>query len=121
METPRPSEVLKCSPPEPEAGWITIGMQNDAIPPGHWYYLFHIVPNQPDKPFCFEESVGGGHMAGGGAIQLGLLELDGWCGDWRNHVTKAGCGWVAEIIDARMSDEVQPVIDTILTRFNAVK
>ncbi|MBI6621547.1 hypothetical protein YA0783_24985 [Pseudomonas corrugata] len=117
--TPLADRVLQAEPPAPEPGWITIGAKNNAVPPGHWFYLFHIVPDQPDKPFCFEESVGGGHTAGGGAIQLSLFELDGWPGEWRKHVAKAGCPWVAEIIDSRLNDDVQSLITAIRARRNS--
>jgi len=85
--------------PASELRWITIGAKNNAVEPGHWFYVFHIIPGEPDKPFCFEESIGGGHAERGGAVRLGLLELEDWPGDWRNHLLKAGCPWVAEVAD----------------------
>lgn len=102
--------------PVSELTLITIGSKNNATPPGHHYYLFHIATDQPDKPFCFEESVGGGHAAGGGAICLALLELYGWPGDWKDHLTKAGCGWVAEVIDSRLDQDTLTVVTEILKR-----
>jgi len=95
---------------------ITIGSKNNVPQPGHHYYMFHLASDQADKPFCFEESVGGGHTAGGGAICLALHELDAWPGEWRDHLTKAGCGWVADVIDSRRDDDTQSVVDEILKR-----
>lgn len=95
---------------------ITVGSQNSVQAPGHHYYMFHIAIDLPDTPFCFEESVGGGHAAGGGAICLGLTELDGWAGNWRDHINKAGCGWAVEVIDRRLDNNVKAVVETILRR-----
>lgn len=110
----KPATTIGPSPPEP--GWITVSSQNNVDPPGHWFYLFYVVPEQPKKPFCFEESVGGAHTSGGGAIQLGLHKLDDWLGNWRSHVAKAGCAWVAEAIDNRQYDDAQILICLILAR-----
>lgn len=95
---------------------ITIGSQNSVPAPGHHYYLFHIAIDRLDTPFCFEESVGGGHAAGGGAICLGLHELDSWPGAWRNHLHMAGCSWVADLIDGRRDDNVNALVAAILDR-----
>lgn len=95
---------------------ITIGSKNYVPEPGHHYYLFHIATDGADKPFCFEESIGGGHAAGGGAICLALHELDAWPGEWRDHLAKAGCSWVADVIDSRLGDDTQGVVDEILKR-----
>lgn len=105
--------------PVSDLALITIGSQNSVPAPGHHYYLFHIAIDRPDTPFCFEESIGGGHAAGGGAICLGLHELDGWPGDWRDHLRRAGCGWVAELIDSRKDDNVHTLVAVILERHRA--
>lgn len=102
--------------PVSDLALITIGSQNSVPPPGHHFYLFHIATDRPDTPFCFEESIGGGHAAGGGAICLGLDELDGWPGDWRDHLHRAGCGWVAGLIGARKDDNIEALVAAILDR-----
>ncbi|MEX6663335.1 hypothetical protein [Pseudomonas sp. W2-17] len=105
--------------PVPESRWITIGAKNNAVEPGHWFYVFHIIPGEPDKPFCFEKSIGGGHAERGGAIRLSLLDLEDWPGDWRKHLLKAGCSWVADVIDNRLSDDVQDLMTAILNHCNS--
>ena len=96
---------------------ITIGARNNAPSPGGQHdYLFHIALERPGRPFCFEESVGRGPAPGGGAICLSLSELDAWPGNWRDHLVRAGCGWVAEVIDAHGPDDHTAVITEILKR-----
>lgn len=91
------------------------------MPPlGNHVYLFHIATDQPDTPLCFEEVVGGEHAAGGGAICLGLHELDGWPSDSRDHLTRAGCGWVATVIEAQVDDDTAAIVAAILPRHAAI-
>ncbi|MBV4476931.1 hypothetical protein [Pseudomonas botevensis] len=98
---------------------IEIGSRNN-VPtsqhPFHDIYLFHIDPSRPDTPFCFEQSMGGGHMEHGGARFLALDELDGWPGDWREHLKKADCVWVAELIDAHPGADQATLVALILQR-----
>ena len=82
---------------------IQIGSHNNAPTPQHKtqdIYIFSIDLSRPATPFCFEQSIGGGHVEQGGARWLALDELDGWPGEWREHLKKAGCAWVAELLDA---------------------
>jgi hypothetical protein len=98
---------------------IEIGRRNIAPTsqhPFHDIYLFHIDLSRPATPFCFEQSMGGGHMEHGGARFLALAELDAWPGDWREHLRKAGCAWVAELIDAYPGVEQMTVVALILQR-----
>ncbi|MDX9679727.1 hypothetical protein [Pseudomonas zeae] len=48
---------------------IEIGSHNNASPsqhPFHDIYLFHIDPAKSVMPFCFEQSMSGGHWEHGG-------------------------------------------------------
>lgn len=86
---------------------VTIGSQNNAptpYHPTHHVYCFHIDTSESERPFCFEEIVGGGHVTQGGAVLLNRPELEGWPGDWRDHLARAGCVWVAELIDEQRHD-----------------
>lgn len=96
---------------------ITIGSQNNAPTPQHQHhdvYVFHIDPSRPDKPLCFEQSIGGGHCEQGGAIWLAVAELQTWPGDWRQHLEKSGCGWVAALVDAHPGADQSTIIAMIL-------
>ena len=98
---------------------IEIGSRNNATPsqhPFHDIYLFHIDPAKPDSPFCFEQSMSGGHMEHGGARWLALNELDAWPGEWREHLRKADCAWVAELIDAHPKADQATLVSIILQR-----
>ncbi|ARD10385.1 MULTISPECIES: hypothetical protein [Pseudomonas] len=66
--------------------------------PKHDVYLFSVDTSGADKPFCFEQSITGGHAERGGCIFLNLAGLENWPGDWRVHLEKSGCGWVAELM-----------------------
>lgn len=99
--------------PAPESSWITIGSLNQSLDGHHWY-VFHIDLGQPDKPFCFEESVGCGHASGGGAIFLARSDLENWAGDWRSHLKFAGCEWVIEIVETR--EEQKEIVALILAK-----
>lgn len=70
---------------------IEIGSRNNAPTPqhkSHDVYLFSIDLSQPATPFCFEQSIGGGHAEQGGARWLALDELDAWPGQCREHLKK---------------------------------
>ncbi|MBV4488387.1 hypothetical protein HU727_022640 [Pseudomonas sp. SWRI153] len=98
---------------------IEIGRRNNAPSsqqPFHDIYLFHIDPSKPDTPFCFEQSIGGGHMEHGGARFLARDELDAWPGEWREHLKKADCAWVAELIDAHPQTDQAKLVSMILQR-----
>jgi hypothetical protein len=98
---------------------IEIGSRNNAPPsqhPFHDIYLFHIDPAKPDTPFCFEQSMSGGHMEHGGARWLALDELDAWPGEWREHLQKADCAWVAGLIDAYPKADQATLVSLILQR-----
>ncbi|WP_234790153.1 hypothetical protein [Pseudomonas amygdali] len=56
-------------------------------------------------PFCFEQSITGGHAERGGCIFLNLAGLENWPGDWRVHLEKSGCGWVAELMAGAQTDQ----------------
>ena len=98
---------------------IEIGGRNNAPTPKHPthdVYIFSIDQSRPAKPFCFEQSIGGGHAEQGGAIWLALAELDAWQGDWREDLHKAGCAWVAELIDANPGMDQASLVSLILAR-----
>lgn len=98
---------------------ITIGSQNNAPTSHHKthdVYIFHIDLSRPDKPLCFEQSIGGGHCEQGGAIWLAVSELEGWAGDWREHLDKSGCTWVAEILDAHPNADQPTLVSMILNQ-----
>ena len=108
--------------PIADADLITIGSHNNATSPGgHHYYLFHIATDRPDWPFCFEESVGGGYAPGGGVICLSLAQLDAWPGHWRDHLVRAGCGWVADVVDTHRPQGQAAVVAAILKRHAVVR
>lgn len=99
---------------------IQIGSRNNAPTPQHStqdIYLFGIDLSRPATPFCFEQSIGGGHAAQGGARWLALNELDGWPGKWREHLQKADCAWVAELVDAHSGEGQAAVVALILQRY----
>lgn len=70
----------------------------------HDVYLFGVDTAGSARPFCFEQSIGGGHAERGGAAYLNLAGLANWPGDWRLHLEKAGCGWVADVLAHAASD-----------------
>lgn len=82
---------------------IEIGRRNNAPTFQHKtqdIYIFNIDLSRPATPFCFEQSIGGGHVEQGGARWLALEQLDAWPGEWREHLQKADCAWVAQLMDA---------------------
>lgn len=89
---------------------IDIGARNNAPSaddPLHDVYALSIAPDAA-RPFCLSQSIRGGHAERGGSIFLGLDELDGWRGDWRLHLLRAGCEWaIAPIEAAQRSGDVQ--------------
>lgn len=96
---------------------IDIGARNiapSADDPLHDVYGLSIDP-EAARPFCLSQSIRGGHAEGGGAICLALDELDGWCGDWRLHLHRAGCAWaIAPIEAAQRSGDVHPALAQLL-------
>ncbi|MGE1176813.1 hypothetical protein [Pseudomonas sp. BW7P1] len=99
---------------------IQIGSRNNAPTPqhkNHDIYIFSIDLSRPATPFCFEQSIGGGHGEQGGARWLALEELDGWPGEWREHLKKANCAWVAELLDAHPGKRQEELVSLILQRY----
>ncbi|MHA3737073.1 hypothetical protein ACXR0M_15590 [Pseudomonas sp. Eth.TT006] len=98
---------------------IEIASRNNAPTPQHPtqdIYIFNIDPSRPATPFCFEQSIGGGHANQGGARWLALDELDAWPGEWREHLRKADCAWVAELIDANNGADQATLVALILQK-----
>lgn len=96
---------------------IEIGSRNNAPTPQHPtqdIYIFSIDQSRPATPFCFEQSIGGGHVEQGGARWLALDELDGWPGEWREHLKKADCAWVAQVIDAHPAADQVTLVSMLL-------
>ncbi|MBK5343386.1 hypothetical protein JFU48_18615 [Pseudomonas sp. TH49] len=96
---------------------IEIGSRNNAPTPQHPtqdIYIFSIDLSRPATPFCFEQSIGGGHANQGGARWLALDELDAWPGEWREHLRKADCAWVAQVIDAHPGADQAILVSVIL-------
>ncbi|WP_369943953.1 hypothetical protein [Xanthomonas medicagonis] len=76
----------------------------------HDVYLFSLDPDAA-RPFCLSQSIRGGQADSGGSVFLGLHELEGWRGDWRQHLRHAGCAWaIAPIEAAQCSGDVQGVL-----------
>ncbi|AZV26550.1 hypothetical protein CT157_11180 [Pseudomonas syringae] len=99
---------------------IHIGSRNNAPTPQHQtqdIYIFSIDLSRPATPFCFEQSIGGGHVEQGGARWLALDELDAWPGEWRVHLKKANCAWVAELLDAHPRESQADLVSLILQRY----
>jgi len=98
---------------------IDIGARNiapSADDPLHDVYGFSVDP-EAARPFWLSQSIRGGHAEGGGAIALGLDELDGWRGDWRLHLRRAGCDWaIAPIEAAQRSGDVQGALAQLVAR-----
>ncbi|MGF6705377.1 hypothetical protein [Pseudomonas frederiksbergensis] len=98
---------------------IEIGSRNNAPTPQHQtqdIYLFHIDLSRPDTPFCLEQSIGGGHCEQGGAVWLAVSALEAWPGEWRQHVQKSGCGWVAELVERHPGVDQATLVSMILER-----
>lgn len=98
---------------------IEIGSRNNAPTPqhkSHDVYLFSIDLSQPATPFCFEQSIGGGHAEQGGARWLALDELDAWPGQCREHLKKADCAWVVELLDTNPDIDQATLVSMILKR-----
>ncbi|CAI8843368.1 MULTISPECIES: hypothetical protein [Pseudomonas] len=96
---------------------IEIGSRNNAPTPQHPtqdIYIFSIDQARPATPFCFEQSIGGGHANQGGARWLALDELDAWPGEWREHLKKADCAWVAQVIDTHPGADQATLVSMIL-------
>ncbi|KPW60562.1 hypothetical protein [Pseudomonas syringae group genomosp. 3] len=85
--------------------------------PKHDVYAFSVDTSGTDKPFCFEQSLTGGHAERGGCIFLNLAELEQCPGDWRVHLEKSGCGWVAELMAGAQTDQqaVKLILDRVST------
>ena len=101
---------------------IEIGGRNNAPTPQHPthdVYFFSIDLTRAATPFCFEQSIGGGHAEQGGARWLALDELEAWPGDWREHLKKSDCAWVAELIDAHPGADQVTLVSMILQRHSA--
>ncbi|WP_082575648.1 hypothetical protein [Lysobacter sp. Root667] len=82
--------------------------------PDHDVYSFSVVPGS-DKPFVFEQSIGGGHSERGGATLLSLSELNEWPGDWRQHLYHSGCSWVIAVLEAVIpSADSSSAVESIL-------
>ncbi|WP_115554186.1 hypothetical protein [Xanthomonas arboricola] len=98
---------------------IEIGQRNiapSAEDPKHDVYVFSIELGAA-RPFWLEQSIHGGHAERGGCIMLALHELDGWRGDWRVHLTHAGCAWTIPLLEEAMrSGDTQAAIDAIVAR-----
>lgn len=96
---------------------IDIGARNiapSADDPLHDVYGLSIDP-EAARPFWLSQSIRGGHAEGGGAIALGLDDLDGWRGDWRLHLRRAGCDWaIAPIEAAQRSGDVQAALACLI-------
>ncbi|KQQ74603.1 hypothetical protein ASF73_09410 [Xanthomonas sp. Leaf131] len=101
---------------------VEIGQRNiapSADDPDHDVYVFSIAVDSA-KPFWLEQSIRGGHAERGGCSMLALHELEGWRGDWRADVAKAGCAWVIPLLEeALRSGDARTAIDAILARVNA--
>ena len=77
------------------------------------------IPQNPSPfspPFCFEQSIGGGHCEQGGAAWLAVSALEAWPGEWRQHVQKSGCGWVAELVEGHPGVDQATLVSMILER-----
>ncbi len=99
---------------------IQIGSRNNAPTPQHKtqdIYIFSIDLSRPATPFCFEQSIGGGHANQGGARWLALDELEAWPGEWREHLKKANCAWVAELMDAHPAADQADLVSLILQQY----
>lgn len=99
---------------------IQIGSRNNAPTPQHQtqdIYIFSIDLSRPATPFCFEQSIGGGHVEQGGARWLALDELEAWPGEWREHLNKANCAWVAELMDAHPGAVQADLVSLILQQY----
>jgi hypothetical protein len=82
--------------------------------PTHDVYGFDLATQPTARPFRFWQSTGGGHGDSGGAIELGLQELETWPGDWRLHLERAGCSWVIGLIEeARKGCPLEQLIAAI--------
>ncbi|MBD9562707.1 hypothetical protein [Pseudomonas sp. PDM09] len=61
---------------------IEIGSRNNAPTPQHQtqdiYSFTSTFPARPDKPFCFEQSIGGGHCEQGGAVSENAKPVGRW-------------------------------------------
>lgn len=98
---------------------IDIGGRNNAPTPQHKThdaYFFCIDLSRAATPFCFQQSIGGGHAEQGGARWLALDELDAWPGEWRGFLKKADCAWVAELIDANNGADQATLVALILQK-----
>lgn len=96
---------------------IEIGSRNNAPTlqhPTQDIYIFSIDLSRPATPFCFEQSIGGGHANQGGARWLALDQLDAWPGEWREHLKKADCAWVAQVIDAYPGTDQTSLVSMLL-------
>jgi len=81
----------------------------------HDVYSFSLALHAPERPFGFEQSIRGGHAESGGAIELSLEGLESWKGDWRWHVTQAGCAWVIPILERGLaSGNAEETVNAIL-------
>nr|WP_256582924.1 hypothetical protein [Pseudomonas sp. PICF141] len=47
---------------------------------------------------------------------LAVSALEAWPGEWRQHVQKSGCGWVAEAVDGHPGLDQATLVAMILER-----
>ncbi|MCW0466607.1 hypothetical protein [Xanthomonas sacchari] len=96
---------------------ITLGIRNiapSAEDPHHDVYIAQLDPDAA-QPFRLGQSIRGGHAERGGSISLALDELEGWTGDWRQHLCHAGCAWaIAPIEAAQRSGDLQSALDALV-------
>jgi len=101
---------------------IDIGARNIAPStddPLHDVYGLSIDP-EAARPFCLSQSIHGGHADRGGAIFLGLDELDAWAGDWRLHLRHADCAWaIAPIEAAQRGGDTQAALAHLIAEADA--
>ncbi|MCC4596644.1 hypothetical protein NRY95_08120 [Xanthomonas campestris pv. phormiicola] len=101
---------------------ISIGMRNiapSADDPLHDVYEVLIDPAAA-RPLCLAQSIHGGHADRGGAVFLGLDELDAWAGDWRLHLRHADCAWaIAPIEAAQRGGDAQAVLAQLIAEADA--
>ncbi|MFO3703744.1 hypothetical protein ACI6Q5_01875 [Xanthomonas codiaei] len=101
---------------------VEIGRRNiapSADASEHDIHVFSIAIGSA-TPFWLEHSLRGGHAERGGCSMLALHEVEGWCGDWRAEMTRAGCAWAIALLEqALRSGDAQAAIEAIVAQVDA--
>jgi hypothetical protein len=78
---------------------------------GHHVVGVFLMPYSA-RPFCLDESIGGGRAERGGGQVFTIDELRAWP-MWRRHFARSGCAWAIGYVDA-LAGQPARLIDALI-------